>query len=117
MNIELLKNIKIHYSDQGSGKGLVLLHGFLEDLSMWDTVIETLKKTHRVICIDLLGHGKTGFLVPPSDIPGMSSAIQGLIDNSELAARMGQAGAKSVASSFTHQGYLDQIKQQMEQMI
>ena len=66
---------------------------------------------------DWLGHGKTGFLVPPSDIPGMSSAIQGLIDNSELAARMGQAGAKSVASSFTHQGYLDQIKQQMEQMI
>jgi len=66
---------------------------------------------------DWLGHGKTGFLVPPSDIPGMSSAIQGLIDNSELVARMGQAGAKSVASSFTHQGYLDQIKQQMEQMI
>ena len=58
----LHKNINIHYSDQGTGGGILLLHGFLEDLSMWDKVIERLEKTHRVISVDLLGHGKTGNL-------------------------------------------------------
>lgn len=53
------KNAAFHYSDQGNGPVLVLLHGFLEDLSMWDDLVDSFKKTHRVICLDLLGHGKT----------------------------------------------------------
>jgi len=53
------KNAICHYTDQGSGEVLVLLHGFLEDLSMWDHIADSFSHTHRVICIDLLGHGKT----------------------------------------------------------
>lgn len=55
----LYKNAKFYYSDQGSGPVLVLLHGFLEDLSMWDDIVDSFLHTHRVICLDLLGHGKT----------------------------------------------------------
>lgn len=55
----LYKNATFHYSDQGSGPVLVLLHGFLEDLSMWDDIVDYFKQTHRVVCLDLLGHGKT----------------------------------------------------------
>lgn len=55
----LYKNAKFYYSDQGSGPVLVLLHGFLEDLSMWDDIVDSFRHTHRVICLDLLGHGKT----------------------------------------------------------
>jgi len=55
----LYKKAICHYSDQGSGAVLVLLHGFLEDLSMWDNIVDSFAPTHRVICIDLLGHGKT----------------------------------------------------------
>jgi len=53
------KNIKIHYSDQGKGSAIILLHGFLENSSMWNNLIPHLIKRNRVICIDLLGHGKT----------------------------------------------------------
>lgn len=53
------KNIKVHYTDQGKGSAVVLLHGFLENMTMWDNLIPHIKKRNRVIAIDLLGHGKT----------------------------------------------------------
>ena len=56
------KNTKISFSDEGKGTAIVLLHGFLENSSMWSKVAKELSKTNRVICIDLLGHGKTGCL-------------------------------------------------------
>jgi len=55
----LYKNLNVHYSDTGSGKTLVFLHGFLENSRMWDKVTIPLAKKYRVICIDLLGHGNT----------------------------------------------------------
>jgi len=56
------KNIIINYTIQGSGSTIVLLHGFLENISMWHEIIPHLVKKNRVICIDLLGHGSTGNL-------------------------------------------------------
>ena len=53
------KGISIFYTDEGSGNPVVLLHGFLENLTMWDAFIPKLSKNNRIICIDLLGHGKT----------------------------------------------------------
>ncbi len=53
------KGAKIHYSDSGKGSAVVLLHGFLENLSMWDFLVEELSKKHRVFAFDLLGHGKS----------------------------------------------------------
>lgn len=53
------KDINIHYTDTGKGSVVVLLHGFLEDLSMWDTLVEELSDKYRVFAIDLLGHGAT----------------------------------------------------------
>ena len=53
------KNTRIHYSDQGKGPTVVLLHGFLENISMWDDLAEVLSKRNRVVCIDLLGHGQS----------------------------------------------------------
>ena len=58
----IYKSIKVHYSSQGNGNAVVLLHGFLENITMWHEIIPHLTKKHRVICIDLLGHGLTGNL-------------------------------------------------------
>lgn len=51
------KNAKITFSDTGKGTTIVLLHGFLENLKMWNRFIPELSEKHRVISIDLLGHG------------------------------------------------------------
>jgi glycosyltransferase involved in cell wall biosynthesis len=65
---------------------------------------------------DWLDHGNTGLLVPASDLTGMASAIQGLLDDASMASRMGQAGVAHVQNNFSHQAYLDQIKLQMDQI-
>ena len=59
MNQILYKNTKISYSDTGKGNAVVLLHGFLENQTMWQDLVLELSKKHRVITLDLLGHGET----------------------------------------------------------
>ncbi len=56
------KNIEIHYTSLGKGSVVVLLHGFLESSTMWQEIAPVLAQKHRVITIDLLGHGKTANL-------------------------------------------------------
>ena len=41
---------------------MVLLHGFLENQTMWQDLIPEWSKKNRIITIDLLGHGKTACL-------------------------------------------------------
>ena len=53
------KNTAISYSDTGKGTAVVLLHGFLENKSMWKDLTPILPHKNRVITIDLLGHGAT----------------------------------------------------------
>jgi pimeloyl-ACP methyl ester carboxylesterase len=53
------KNTKISYTDSGKGTAIVLLHGFLENSSMWDFFVSELFQKYRVIAIDLLGHGQS----------------------------------------------------------
>jgi len=59
MKTLVYKNAKISYTDEGKGTAVVLLHGFLENKSMWDKYISLLAKNHRVVTVDLLGHGET----------------------------------------------------------
>lgn len=55
----IYKNTKISFTDQGKGTAVVLLHGFLENKTMWDKYVSALSKNQRIITIDLLGHGET----------------------------------------------------------
>lgn len=61
MDMETLhyKNAAIHFTSHGKGRVVVLLHGFLENVAMWDEMIPELALKYRVIAIDLLGHGKS----------------------------------------------------------
>ena len=53
------KNTKISFTDEGKGTAVVLLHGFLENKTMWKAFVPELSKKYRVITVDLLGHGET----------------------------------------------------------
>ena len=59
MNQIIYKNTKISYSDAGKGSAIVLLHGFLENKTMWQDLVPELSKKYRIIAIDLLGHGES----------------------------------------------------------
>lgn len=53
------KNIRVNYTSTGKGSAIVLLHGFLENSSMWSDLVPILSKKNNVITVDLFGHGKT----------------------------------------------------------
>lgn len=65
----IFQNKSINYQVEGQGETLVLIHGFMEDLGMWNHHSEELSKDYQVICIDLPGHGETGIW---SDCHGMN---------------------------------------------
>lgn len=55
-----LYGIKIHYTDQGKGDVILLLHGVLSSLHTFDNWANKLSENHRVIRVDLPGFGLTG---------------------------------------------------------
>lgn len=72
------KNTKVYFSDSGKGNAVVLLHGFLENSTMWNSISQELSKKYRVICIDLLGHGLTeshGYIHAMEDQAEMVKAV------------------------------------------
>lgn len=56
------KNIAVNYTIEGKGDPIILIHGFLENNTMWSSVIDVFKYTHQIITLDLLGHGNTDCL-------------------------------------------------------
>lgn len=69
------KNSAIHFTTTGEGDALVLLHGFLETVEMWSAFVPELAKNRQVICIDLLGHGKTDSLGYIHTMETMAEAV------------------------------------------
>lgn len=56
---EVVKGTRVHYTDEGDGPPVVLIHGFASSLGTWTGVKKTLAKRHRVIALDLKGFGWT----------------------------------------------------------
>tara|TARA_B100000508_G_C11456362_1_gene276942 strand:- start:147 stop:1034 length:888 start_codon:yes stop_codon:yes gene_type:complete len=54
-------NTSISYSESGRGApALVFVHGWCTNKSYWDNQVEYFKGKHKVITIDLAGHGMSG---------------------------------------------------------
>ena len=73
------KNHSVHFISEGNGPAVVLLHGFLEDLSMWDDMVHALAQDHRVIRIDLLGHGKTESAGPSHSMEMQAEMVRSVL--------------------------------------
>ncbi|MBK6967423.1 MAG: alpha/beta hydrolase [Bacteroidales bacterium] len=50
----------IHFRTTGAGPWVVLLHGFIESLEIWDGFAAMLEKDFSVLMVDLPGHGRSG---------------------------------------------------------
>lgn len=57
---------------------------------------------------EVVEDGKTGILVPPRDPDSIASAIKNLLDNPELAKKMGEAGRERLTTTFTPQRMIEQ---------
>ena len=78
------KGVPVFYTDKGKGPSIVLLHGFLENISMWHSFIPHLAQNNRVICIDLLGHGQSECLGYIHTMEEMAAAVQVVLQHLKL---------------------------------
>jgi len=77
--IEINHN-QIYYSDQGSGIPIVLLHGYLESLEIWEDFAKELSKSFRVIRFDIPGHGKSSLLKNDHNIRSITQLINAALE-------------------------------------
>jgi pimeloyl-ACP methyl ester carboxylesterase len=57
-----INGLKIYYEESGKGTPVVLLHHFFATASQWKSYVPKLAKKHRVIAVDLPGHGRSGYM-------------------------------------------------------
>lgn len=78
------KRIPIYYEDHGQGPSVILLHGFLETTTMWKPLVTELAVHHRVITIDLPGHGQTGSLSDVHTMEMMAQVVVHVLDQLQI---------------------------------
>ncbi|CAM1350384.1 alpha/beta fold hydrolase [Tenacibaculum insulae] len=78
------KNSRIAFSDVGKGNAIVLLHGFLENSTMWSNISAELSTKNRVICIDLLGHGNSECIGYVHTMNDMALAVKEVLKSLRL---------------------------------
>lgn len=78
------KNRNINYTDHGSGEAVILLHGFLENSTMWQNIIPLLSKNKQVICIDLPGHGQTECFGYVHTMELMAEAVNAVLNHLQI---------------------------------
>ena len=105
------KNISINYSDTGKGTAIVMLHGFLENSTMWDFFLGEFSKKYRVITIDLLGHVETGCLGYVHYMEDMADAVHAVLHELRIrkAIFLGHSMGGYVALAFAEL-YPDMVK-------
>ena len=76
-----VNGINLYYETHGSGRPLVLLHGGLGSGEMFGPALERLAEGHRVIAVDLQGHGRTADVDRPLSVVTMGDDIAALIEH------------------------------------
>jgi pimeloyl-ACP methyl ester carboxylesterase len=74
------RDTPIHYRTTGSGPWVVLLHGFLESIEIWDDFSRQLEKDFSVLMIDLPGHGRSGLVDDIHMMGLMAESVEAVLD-------------------------------------
>jgi pimeloyl-ACP methyl ester carboxylesterase len=71
----------IHFDEHGHGDGpaVVLVHGITESSDSWAPVTERLATQHRVVTLDLRGHGRSG-QAERYDLEAMAGDVAAVVD-------------------------------------
>jgi pimeloyl-ACP methyl ester carboxylesterase len=76
-----VNGVDIAYSESGSGEPLVLIHGFGDCGSVWESFLPGLARHFRVISMELRGHGSSGGFDGPFLFEDSAGDLLGLLDH------------------------------------
>ncbi len=106
-NLEMEKQIRfrgkiLNYSIRGSGPAVLLLHGFLESMAIWETMAGSLADRFTVISIDLPGFGKSEVVDKIHSMEMMAGAAAQVLEeeNTGQAVVVGHSMGGYVALAF-----------------
>ena len=74
--------LELSYIEQGAGEALVLIHGLGAHADSWRHQVDALSVNHRVIAMDLRGHGQSGYRADePLTLKTLAADVMALIKN------------------------------------
>jgi pimeloyl-ACP methyl ester carboxylesterase len=79
-----VNGITLYYEAHGTGRPLILLHGGLGSGEMFGPNLLALAERHKVIAVDLQGHGRTADIDRPLSTELMAGDIAALIEHLKL---------------------------------
>lgn len=75
----------LNFEKKGNGKEtLVLLHGFMENLSIWNDIENHLSQDFTLLKIDLPGHGKSDILAEVHTMELMAEEVKKVVDHENV---------------------------------
>ncbi|MFH1151150.1 MAG: alpha/beta hydrolase [Actinomycetota bacterium] len=69
----------ICYVDEGEGPALLLVHGLGGSMTNWTPTIEHFSNTHRVVALDLPGHGRSSIPDGDAGVELFARTVRGLL--------------------------------------
>src|ERR1700709_582533 len=92
--------VEIYYEVHGSGRPLLLTHGYSSTSTMWHGQVEALSRNHTLLLWDMRGHGQ-------SDYPDDAAAYSEDATVADMAALLDKVGANSaVVGGLSLGGYM-----------
>jgi len=94
---------------------IFVLPSWIEGLPV--TILEAMAARKPVVATSVGGvpelvlDGETGILVPPRDVPGLSKAIELLLEQPDIGHQMGNKGYEYIHQEFSHEKMWTQVQQ------
>ncbi|MEA3452276.1 MAG: alpha/beta hydrolase [Bacteroidota bacterium] len=97
------KKANIEFSESGQGNAIVLLHGYIESLNVWEDFSEKLlEQNYKVISIDLPGHGNSEVIDEVHTMKMMADVVNKVLEelNIEKCVMIGHSMGGYVTMEF-----------------
>lgn len=82
--LTLADGTELFYDDQGSGDALVLISGWTHGHAVFDRNVSPLAERHRVIRLDLRGHGRSAAATDGWNLPQGARDLHALVEHLQL---------------------------------